>query len=205
MVKRSDRRRAYEAAVALALAALLVRPTCAAPVLNADEKSRLAAGDAIVRVSEDPKGEADAAIVAAIDIAAPPSRVFAVMTDCQRAPTYVKGLKSCRVLSRADEGKSDVREHRSQWASMAPVTVSVFKSTYVQDKEIRFERVRGDLKFLKGAWTLEPRNNGAATRLSYDVRISAAIEVPPFMVRAALMSDVPKLLMSLRNEVLSGK
>ena len=42
--------------------------------LTADEQSKLAAGEPIVRVSEAPSGPADGAIYAAIDIPAAPGR-----------------------------------------------------------------------------------------------------------------------------------
>ncbi len=181
-----------------------VEDNAAAAKLDADQLARLRAGDAIVRVSEDEAGEADGRIEAAIEIPAAPDKIFAVMLDCQRALRFLAGLTACRVLETSKDGRSDVREHRSKWLSILPETVSVFRSDYVPGREIRFEKVRGDLRFLKGSWRLEPLKGGAATRVFYDVRVGISTPIPGFMIRGALEQDVPKLLRALRGEVLSG-
>ena len=196
-----------QAIAASALLLIFYSVTAAAEGLSADQLRRLNAGEALVSVEED-SGDADGHITAAIDIAASPHRVWQVMTDCARAPKFVAGLKSCRVLQLGPASGSgvawDIREHRSKWLSLMPETVSVFRSDYVQDKEIRFERVSGNLRFLKGTWRLEPLSGGAGTRLRYDTRIGVSGPVPGFMVRSALEGDVPKLLGALRTEVLSS-
>jgi hypothetical protein len=198
-------RRICAALVIVGCIALL--PAVAVPVragdLSADELAKLKAGEALVSVSED-SGEADGHIEAAIEIPAAPHRVWQVMTDCARAPKFVAGLISCRVMEIGPGGAWDIREHRSKWMSMLPETVSVFRSDYVPDKEIRFARVSGTLKFLKGLWRLEGLNGGARTRLRYSVRVGVSAPVPGFMIRSALESDVPKLLKALRAETVKG-
>jgi ribosome-associated toxin RatA of RatAB toxin-antitoxin module len=178
--------------------------TGAAQGLSADQLKKLKSGEALVSVEED-SGEADGHIEAVIEIAAAPHRVWQVMTDCARAPRFVTGLKSCRVVEQDQRGAWDVREHRSKYLSMLPETVSVFRSDYALDKDIRFERVSGSLRFLKGSWHLESLDGGASTRLSYSVRVGISAPVPGFMIRSALESDVPKLMKALREEVVTGK
>lgn len=173
--------------------------------LTSEELSKLKRGDAIVSVDEDPSGEADGRIAAAIDIPAPPHSVWTTMLDCGRALKFVEGLKSCKILQSGPTGAWDIREHHSQWLSILPETVSVFRSDYVTDKEIRFSRVSGNLRFLKGNWRLEPLSGGTRTRLRYNVRIGISAPVPGFMVRAAIEQDVPKLLMALRGEAAGGR
>jgi ribosome-associated toxin RatA of RatAB toxin-antitoxin module len=172
--------------------------------LSGEQLARLKAGDALVSVEED-TGGADGHIEAAIEIPASPHQVWQVMTDCARAPKFVAGLKSCRILEQEPAGKWDIREHRSQWMSMMPETISVFRSDYTLDKEIRFQRVSGTLKFLQGSWRLQPLNDGTRTRLRYSVRIGVSAPVPGFMIRSALEADVPKLLKALRTETAAAK
>ncbi|MBX9682419.1 MAG: hypothetical protein K2X41_01395 [Hyphomicrobium sp.] len=169
--------------------------------LGADDKAALMAGQAVVKVAEDPTGDADALIQAAIDLPYAAPRIFAVLLDCKRSLRYVRGLKSCKVLERSADGLSEIREHRSQWQSLFPETVSVFRADYTLDKEIRFQKVRGDLRFLKGVWRLAPIKGGAATRLTYEARVGINAPVPGFMVRDALQSDLAALLQALRVEV----
>ena len=176
----------------------------AAFVVSAADDTRLKRGEVVVHVSEDESGEADGHIKAAIDIAAPPSSVFATMLDCARMKKILNHLKSCKVLEVAPDGKSDVREHVSKWLAVIPEIKSVFRSVYVKDREIAFEKAGGDYKFLKGAWHFEPMNSGRATRLTYDVRVGLGVPMPGFMIRSALEDDFPKTLQALRTEVLTG-
>jgi ribosome-associated toxin RatA of RatAB toxin-antitoxin module len=192
------------AAMVCAVLSMGVPQIASAEGLNAEQLARLKAGEALVSVEED-SGEADGHIEAVIEIPASPHRVWQVMIDCARAPKFVSGLKSCRVVEQDPKGAWDIREHRSKYLSMLPETVSVFRSDYALDKDIRFERVSGSLRFLKGGWRLESLDGGARTRLRYSVRVGISAPVPGFMIRSALESDVPKLLKALRSEVASSK
>ena len=169
-------------------------------VLQPDDLSRLAAGEAVVHIGP-AAAPADGEINAAIDIPASPARVWAVMVDCARAPAFMANLKSCKVLQAGPNGAWDAREHRVQWLSILPEVRSVFRSDYVAETSIRFRRVEGDLKYLDGEWRLEPLKGGAATRLTYEARVGFHSLVPSFMVRSSLESDVPKLLQAIKTEV----
>lgn len=185
---------------AAALSLMLATASHAA-TLSADDLALLKTGDAVVHVAEDSTGEADAVIEAAIDLPYDASRVFAVMLDCRRSVRYVTGLKSCRVVKASTDGLSEIREHRSQWLGLFPETVIVFRADYKINREIRFERVSGDLRYLKGIWRMTPLKNGTATRLTYAARIGVTAAVPAFMVRNALEADIAKVLKGLRTEV----
>ena len=189
-------------AALLWLCAISIGPA-GAMSLDADELKRLNAGEAIVHVFPDDSGEADGLIEAAMVVAAPPARVYEVMLDCTRAVKFLPALTACHVLETSPDGLSDLREHRSKWISILPETVSIFRSQYVKNREIRFEKAGGDLKFLKGSWTLEPLKGGTATKLNYRVRVGVSAPVPGFMVRGALEQDVPKFLNALKREAMA--
>lgn len=146
-------------------------------------------------------GDADGRITAELDIAAPPERVWSVMLDCERAPKFLTALRSCKVLETSADGLTDIREHRSKWLALLPETVSVFRSIYTPAREIRFERVSGDFRVLKGHWLLQPLIGGRATRLSYEAHVGVNVPVPGFLVRSALEQDVPQFLSAFRDEV----
>lgn len=188
-----------------ALAMTLAVPCHAEVRIDADAARQLRTGEVILEIAPDESGEADGHIMAVIDIAAPPPIVFAVMVDCARAMKFVDQLTMCKVLETSADGSYDIREHHSRWLAIMPEMVSVFRSDYVPDREIRFSRVSGDLKFLQGSWQLQPMANGRATRLFYDARVGVDVPVPAFMIRASLESDVRRLLKALRAEVLTGK
>lgn len=184
-------------AAVLTIFATGLRPVAATP----DAAARLERGEVVVQIST-ADSPADGEINAAIDIPAEPSRVWAVLFDCARAPAFMENLKSCTVIERGPKEAWDVREHLVQWTSFLPQVRSVFRSDYVRNTSIRFERVEGDLAFLAGEWRLEPVAGGAKTRVHYNARVGFHALVPSFMVRGALEADIPHFLTTIRAEVL---
>ena len=160
---------------------------------------KLEAGDAIVSVRPDPQG-ATGLIEAAIDIAVPPQKLWAVMLDCERAKRFIASLTSCRILEQSADSRSDVREHIVQWIWPLPAVRSVFRSSYTPYERIAFERIEGDLALMQGEWRLEPLRGATATRLFYRARITPGWQLPDGLVRAAIETDVPKTLTALRRE-----
>jgi len=167
---------------------------------NAADEVRLARGEAVVRVVEQsgPGGR----VVAAIDIPAPASLVWRVMLDCERAPRYVPGLRSCAVIEVDDDGLGDVREHSIRWLAFLPDLRLRFRSHYEPERTIQVTRIGGDLAAMDGAWVLEPREGGRMTRLHYDFRLAPRTPVPSGLIRAGMMRDAPKVLDAVRTEVL---
>ncbi len=158
-------------------------------------------GAPVVRVTE-AAGPADGEVRGAVEIAAPPAAVWAVLHDCAGAPAFMENLKSCTVLAEAADGSWDVREHVIQWSSFLPQVRSEFRSDYVKDQSIRFMRTGGDLSYLEGEWRLEPIAGGKATRVNYEARVGFSSFVPGALVRNALIADIPHFLTVLRQEVL---
>lgn len=180
--------------------AMAVAPAEATTQWNAADEARLAGGEAVARIVEEagPGGR----VLAAIDIPAPASVVWRVMLDCARAPLYVPGLQSCTMIERAADGLSDVREHRIRWIALLPTLRLRFRSEYEPERTIRVNRIGGDLAAMQGAWVLEPREDGRATRLHYDFHIAPRTPLPAGLVRAGMMRDAPGVLEAVRDEVL---
>lgn len=177
----------------------LSAPAEAALEIGAEEEARLARGETLVDVRLDEVEEA-AAVSAVIDIAAPPEIVWAVMTDCARAPRFVPDLVSCRVLERDPAGAWDIREHMIDWAWFLPTIRNVFRSDYEPPFRLRFARSDGDLSRSEGEWRLEPRNGGTATRVHYMALLAPSSVVPVSLALPSVRSDVPKVLEALRRE-----
>jgi uncharacterized protein YndB with AHSA1/START domain len=182
----------------------LCAPAHAAIAIDASAEARLAAGAVLVEAMVDEAEEA-ARVSAVIDIAAPPATVWAVMTDCPRAPKFVPDLVSCRILESDPNGAWDVREHIVDWTWFLPNVRNVFRSEYEPPRVLRFKRVDGDMARSEGEWRLEPLNGGTATRLSYTALLSPKSWIPPSMALSSVMNDVPKVLSALRRECTGAK
>lgn len=184
-----------------AAALLLAPPAALAWTPTGEATATLAAGRPWVSVTVDPAGDA-ALIRAAIDIPAPPEKVWAAMIDCRNARAMVSNVASCRILSRG--AGWDVREHVTRDGALIPAIRNVFRSDYEPFRRIRFHRVDGDLKAMNGEWGLIPMNGGQGTRVTYENHLSVRILAPAALVRAGLRKDTPKVLENLRRIVVGG-
>ena len=147
-----------------------------------------------------PAADGAGLIHAAIDIAAPPRTVWAVMTDCKMAARLVVTLTSCKVIQGDQRTGWDVREQVTKGNLFVPAIRNVFRSDYQPWTLIRFHRISGDLRIEDGEWRLAPIDGGAGTRVIYVNRVAANIVAPAFVVRAGMKHDTPKVLLNLRRE-----
>jgi ribosome-associated toxin RatA of RatAB toxin-antitoxin module len=134
-----------------------------------------------------------------VEIDAPPSVVFRIILDCDRAARMNPGVKSCRVVSRAPDG-TEIREHTVKWGFFLPTMHSTSRVTLTPDREIRFTCIGGDIRACDGSWRLEPLDGGSRTRVTYDMWASAPFAVPAGMISAVMRKDVPNSLKALRRE-----
>ncbi|RAK59553.1 polyketide cyclase [Phenylobacterium hankyongense] len=177
-------------------AALFLAAPAAAFDLPPRAMAALAQGRPYVDVQPDPDGSSGL-IRAAIDVPAPVTVIWTVMTDCDLAPKLVADLKSCRVLEADPAGAWDVREYISRMTFLPPVR-NVFRSDYEPERRIRFRRTAGDLAVFDGEWRLEPQAAGAV-RVFYESRVTAPFHVPGPLARIALRREVPTALLALRR------
>jgi hypothetical protein len=143
-------------------------------------------------------------IHAAIDIPAPPTRVWAVMTDCARTPVLMANT-SCRIVSGDMRAGSDVREQVTGRNFIFPPMHNVVRVDYTPFSLMRFRRAGGDFQTLEGEWRLEPISNGAGTRVIYINRLAVNLPIPSPLMREGMRRDVPRMLMNLRRESLAGR
>lgn len=155
-------------------------------------------GEPYAEVSPDPDGVAGR-VRAVIDIDAPPSDVWRVMTDCASAKAMISTLTSCRVIEGDQARGWDIREHLLRRNLIFPGMRIVFRSDYEPFSRIRFRLVEGDLKVEQGEWRLQALEGGRRTRVFYDNRVAVDWPVPKALLREALRRDTPKVLINLRQ------
>jgi len=136
---------------------------------------------------------------ASVDIAAPPSVVFRIILDCDRAARMSPGVKSCRVVSRAPDG-TEIREHTVKWGFFLPTMHSTSRVILEPDRLIRFTCIGGDIRACDGSWKLEPLDGGTRTRVTYDMWATSPFAVPAGMISSMMRRDVPSSLKALRRE-----
>lgn len=189
--------------IALAVMAAAATPVCALE-LTAEALAKLRAGEPVTTFVPDKTESAAGLLEAVIDVPVAAPVVWKILTECDLNLKVFNGLKACKIVSREDSGASDVREHTIGWSRLLPTVRSVFKSTYVPNAQIRFEKTEGDMKKLIGEWRLEVLPDGAGTRVHYKADIAVGIPVPSALVKAALEGDMPKTMKAIRKAAIDG-
>jgi Polyketide cyclase / dehydrase and lipid transport len=190
----------------IAAALLLVLPIALASqpgwVAEPGIQSRLAAGEVVVQAASEidptaPRGRARAAV----RINASPQVIWSVMTDCQQAIVFVPGLKRCRRLDGAPDGRWENIEHEVRYSWLLPTVRYVFRADYDRPRRIDFHRISGDLKAEEGTWLLTQTADGTGTVVQYDVYVDPGFWIPQFLVMRSLHQDLPAALSGLRDRV----
>jgi uncharacterized protein YndB with AHSA1/START domain len=171
-------------------------------IAEPDVQRRLAEGEVVVQTATAtdpaaPRGR----VGAAVRIPASPEAIWSVMTDCAQAPLYVPGLKSCRRIDGAPDGRWEDIEHVVRYSWLLPAVRYVFRAQYDRPHRIDFRRVSGDLKAQEGTWLLTRTPDGSATVVEYEIYLEPGFWIPQFLVARSLRKDVPAVLSGLRERV----
>lgn len=172
----------------------------AGPAWSASDWSdSLRAGDIPIEARTDAPGHRGM-VKAAVDIPAPVAVVWRTILDCERAARMTPGVKACRVISRAPDGRSELREHLVKWGFFLPAVRSTSRVDLDPNRTIRFTCVGGDIRACEGTWTLQPLNGGTATRVTYELWASPPFALPLPLLGGLMRRDVPDALRALRRE-----
>lgn len=173
--------------------------TVAADVqLNDAQLTKIQNGEILVHLAQteqQPRGSVEAVVW--IDASA--ESIWRIMTDCEAAPTFVPGLKACRVLESGDNW--EVIRHDVKWMWLFPRVAYEFRADYLVNRQITFKRIRGDLREMTGMWRLTPMDDGTHTIVHYSVYLDPGFFVPGWIVRRSLKKNLPAVLGALRDRV----
>jgi len=172
--------------------ALVAAAAAAAPLADDAERARLQAGE-VVLLSAREQGSGGAARARAL-MHAEARDVWAVVTSCEAAFTFVDGLQRCEILEDAGRRVRVRQVIDKSW--LLPRQDFVFESLRDPYREIRVHLLEGNLDVLEARWTFEAAPGG--TLVEYAVRIEPSFPAPGFLVRRNLTRDMPGLLACVR-------
>ena len=169
---------------------------------DTEVRRRLAAGEVVVQAGaavdpERPRGRVRAAVL----IRARPEAIWAVMTDCRQTPLFVPGLKYCRRIDGAPDGRWEDIEQEIRYSWFLPTVRYVFRADYERPHRIDFHRISGDLKQEEGTWVLTPTPDGLGTVVEYEMYLDPGFWIPQALINRSLRKDLPAALAGLRERV----
>jgi carbon monoxide dehydrogenase subunit G len=138
-----------------------------------------------------------------IDIEAPACAVWAVLATCDRAPSIMPGVQSCRVLARdSQSGRWETRELAGRHPLLPWAQNSIIQVEFAPPSFIKFTGIGGDLGNVEAEWEIEPLGE-RRTRASYQGEVIAPIHAPYFLVRLVARHDAARALAAVRRQAAS--
>lgn len=168
----------------------------AAPSLE----ERIATGEVVIQTRRVPGAELPEATVHAV-IDAPPSKVWAIISDCARYKRTMPRIKDSKLLSQS--GNKTVCEVTVDMPFPLSNLTSVSEATHVIGPptwERKWHMLRGDFARNEGAWILSNFNpEGTRTRVVYRVLAEPNTAVPNAIIKKAQQSSLPNMIESIRK------
>jgi ribosome-associated toxin RatA of RatAB toxin-antitoxin module len=109
-----------------------------------------------------------------IDIAAPPEACFAVLTDYDHLPDWLRMVRGCEVLSRDEQGRAAEVEYEID-AVLRRVTYRL-RHLYDEPVWVGSEYLGGDFECFEGSWRFDAQES--ATHVTFNLRIDPGLRVP---------------------------
>ncbi len=171
-------------------------------VADPDVQRRLAGGEVVVEAAtasdpDGPRGRVRATVL----IRARPEAIWAVMIDCREALKFVPGLKLCRRIDGAADGRWQDVEEEIDYSWFLPTVHNILRADCDRPHRIDFHRVSGDLKQEEGSWVLTPTPDGSATVVEYEMYLDPGFWIPQWLINRTLRKDLPAALVGLRERV----
>ena len=141
---------------------------------------------------------------ASAEIDAPLEEVWAVVADVLTAPDWQGGLVAMRALETDDEGQATLVETEND-IKVRHVKTQV-RFSYDPPTTLSWEQVKGEMKSVEGAWTLEDLGDGR-TRATYTLdsdpgrMLGLVLKPVEGVVRGMLVNSRPD---ELKQRVESG-
>ena len=166
------------------------------------EKARLLTGEVIVALSNLQEGVTG--VEGQIYIAAPPKKVWEVLTDYNNHKNFVPNVIDSGIIS--DNGIEKVMFEKGK------SRMFIFsKEVYIKMKvwgenltHLRFQQITGDFKVYQGEWTLVDYPQGSGTFLTYKAEVKPDFYAPQFAVRNVQTRDCPLMMLAMKKQAESN-
>lgn len=139
-------------------------------------------------------------VTASFTVLAPAATVAAVLTDYERIPQFMPGVKSSHVLSRTEAGLVVEQEATAKFM-MFSKRVHLVLDVSEDRGTIRFRDSCGkSFETYEGVWRLS-RADGGGTTVVYELTAKPTFEVPGFVLKRLLRRDAAVMIDRLTAEI----
>ena len=166
------------------------------------EKARLLTGEVIVALSNLQEGVTG--VEGQIYIAAPPKKVWEVITDYNHHKNFVPNVIDSGIIS--DNGIEKVMFEKGK-SRMFIFSKEVYIKMKVWGENLTrlcFQQITGDFKVYQGEWILVDYPQGAGTFLTYKAEVKPDFYAPQFAVRNVQNRDCPLMMLAMKKQAESN-
>ena len=163
-----------------------------------EERARLLTGEVIVALSNLQEGVTG--VEGQIYIAAPPKKVWQVITDYNNHKNFVPNVIDSGIIS--DNGIEKVMFEKGK-SRMFIFSKEVYIKMKVWGEHLTrlcFQQITGDFKVYQGEWTLVDYPQGAGTFLTYKAEVKPDFYAPQFAVRNVQNRDCPLMMIAMKKQ-----
>jgi hypothetical protein len=174
------------------------------PVFAEDERTRIDAGEIVVRDLPPTEPDGMAMQLAGI-VDAPPSQVWAVMADCEKQDEFLPRVSYAAVLDR------DGDSHTCDLVIDLPLPLSdLHAQTRHHVRRLpdggyqrRWELLPGDWGYRRnsGSWTVHPYRDGRRSLLIGRMDLQAKSVMPVWLLHSAQVRQAPETFAAIRDRV----
>jgi hypothetical protein len=124
---------------------------------------------------------------------------WAVLTDYDNLASFVPEMKYSRITSAPGQPKRLEQRGKSGMLSFFTPEHIVFHLEETPPERIKFNRVAGDVRSMRGEWLIV--GNGNPVRIFYRARIVPKVPLPPLLGATMIEVDVESKLAAIRREI----
>lgn len=124
---------------------------------------------------------------------------WTVLTDYDNLARFVPEMKSSRITSAPGQPKRLEQRGKSGMLSFFTPEFIVFHLDETPHERIRFNKVSGDVKSMRGEWLIV--GDGNPVRVFYRARIVPKVPLPPLLGTTMIELDVESKLAAIRREI----
>jgi ribosome-associated toxin RatA of RatAB toxin-antitoxin module len=185
------------------LFSFLSHPVMAQPITTntdslSEEKARLLTGGVIVSISSLQEGVTG--VEGHIYIAAPPKKVWEVITDYNNHKNFVPNIIDSGLISDNGVEKVMFEKGKSRMFIFSKEVYIKMKVWGEQLIRLCFQQITGDFKVYQGEWLLVDYPQGAGTFLTYKAEVKPDFYAPPFAVRNVQNHDCPLMMLAMKKQ-----
>ena len=162
------------------------------------ENTKLLNGEVVVVLSDLPEGVTG--VEGHIYIAAPPKKVWEVITDYDNHKKFVPNVLDSGLIS--DNGSEKVMFEKGKSGMLFfTKTVNIKMKVWGEaPKRLYFQQITGDFKVYHGEWILEDYPQGAGTFLTYKAEVKPGFFAPRFAVKNVQKHDCPSMMSAMKKQ-----